>query len=258
MPSGWTAPNGTQAVWLPEGTVTRPSQHVFRCRSSYRDFKTGSAANTVQLTTLSGDSGLGFDLNGYAWCDGLIPCPPEEADGSATVLTSKVENNPDLRITNLYLYQGRVTGISVNWSIALVYVLEASPDLAVWHDVTTFSTPNGSAQLGSLEDPGPFFRVRVYDSGSSGLSSSEAAAKASADQRFLKGTKFEVKNNTATVTFGSQAGTLYTVELLSLSGQSLKKTDITGAADTTTVNMTVSSPSGAVWVRVSGPSSVPR
>jgi len=255
VPPGWTAPNAAQAAWLPTSLVPRPSQHVFRCRSAYRDFKKASTGHFIFLTLpRTEDSVYGIDQNGAAWCAGLVPCPPAEADNSASTLNIKIESNPDLKITQLYFYQGKVTGISLNWRLEMVYVLEASSDLITWHEVSTFlTTYSGSANLDFVPEPGPFFRVRVFEGNSQGLAPTAPVVGLPKDRALLKGTKLEVKEAATNVTFPSQAGTSYTVEFLTLTGESLKKVEVTGVSATTTVTVPASSFTGPIGVRVFGP-----
>ena len=197
---------------------------------------------------------MGIDLNGSAWCNGLVPCLPEDADDSATTLVTKVETNPDLKIVRLLYNQDKVSGIVLNWQTDITYVLEASDNLTTWHDVSTFTAPSGTVYFSSLDEPGPFFRVRIWD-GSSSFTLSTITSLA-ANQKLIAGTKLEVNEGKAVAVFPSEEGKIYTVDFLSAAGKLLKQVSVPGSPLKTSVAAPTGLPAGPVLIRVSTPSTV--
>lgn len=233
VPQGWSAPFIHEAIWNSLSTLARPSEHIFRCRSSYRHFRFSPLSLRVVVTIPDPETGMPMQASGLIY--GLVPCPPEEADGSEPVFTAKSKTNPDLKITNLYHASGKVTDISLNLNTTATCVLEASSDLVEWHDVTTFEAPEGTASFTSLTDSGPFFRVRVGGNYVPSVSLSSAVSK-TATGKTLKETSLTIRDGELVVSFPSQPDKPYTVEFLSFSGQLLKKMAVTGTALKTTVS----------------------
>ncbi len=251
LPAGWAAHPDDETTWIPLETLTRPSRYVFRCRSNYRHFKKASPACIFSLTAISSEgSGLDFDLNGLAWCDGLVPCPPGEADGSAPLLKAKVQTQPDLKITSIHHAQGKVTGISINWSIPLEYTVEASNNLADWQEVVTAFPTDGRIDLSSFDNLAPFIRIRISDAASPYPPMTSSAISTPAGQKLIKKAAVEMKDGRMTIIFPSTEGVPYTVEFLSFSGQLLGKVDITGNGPKTTVPAPAGLTSGPLLLRV--------
>ncbi|HEY1174301.1 MAG TPA: hypothetical protein VGH19_23240 [Verrucomicrobiae bacterium] len=246
-PEGWvTIPSSGEAIWNPVTSLTRPSVHVFRCRSPYRHFRMDPLGIYLGITTPHPEYGIPVQATGIIYC--LVPCPPEYADGSEPVFTAKSQN-PDLKITNLLHDTVKVTGISLNLQTSATYVLEASSDLAEWREATTFQAPSGTASFTSLNESGPFFRVRVGETVLSSAALSATSSRAARIEPSIK-TSLVMEDGKLAAVFPSQKDTSYTVEFLSYSGQLFKKLAVTGTAPQTTVPIPVELRSSALLLRV--------
>lgn len=102
-------------------------------------------------------------IAGYCTFPALVPCAPEEADGSEPQMVSRFEIVPDLIINQLIVTNGEVHGVTFS-SIVATVELQGSHDLIHWTPVAQFaahSPPTTWTSASSLNAYGEFFRLRA-------------------------------------------------------------------------------------------------
>lgn len=130
-----------------------------------------------------GLSGLG----GYLNLNCLVPCAPEEADGSPDTLVSRMEVIPDIKIDELILTNGQVCGVTFSWVQPSTVELQRSEDLGSWETVARlFGDPPQTTWTTnvSLGSSGTFFRLLLV--AASHVSEAPAATLAAGDFQTIK------------------------------------------------------------------------
>jgi len=109
-----------------------------------------------------------FDLryfSGYNTLPALVPCEPEEADGSEPQLVSRFEIVPDLIINQLIVTNGEVHGVTFSWVALSTVELQGSHDLIHWTPIAqiagNWNSPTSWTTSSSLNTYGEFFRLRA-------------------------------------------------------------------------------------------------
>ncbi len=119
---------------------------------------------------LSGSGVFSQNAIGCANLPCLVPCPPEQADGSPTNLVYDLKLAPDVVIKQLILTNGEVRGVDFRWDSEATFVLQSTSDFNNWTNLTyvwsyppeTFWTTNQS-----LNGRGSFFRLELVTDGHS-------------------------------------------------------------------------------------------
>lgn len=169
-PAGWLSSMAgmDKAIWnsgMQQGQL-RPYERTFLARSTHRTFKTVDQAAQITYTATS-RSGLlpaaqAGQIAGLLSFRALVPCPPEDADGSAAQQSSSQALRDDLRISSLTIENGVPTKLSYEWPHASTVSLEASSDLENWTSVTTIEGVAGMTTWDAtvaLENFGRFYRL---------------------------------------------------------------------------------------------------
>lgn len=174
IPNGWqtfAASNGQVQVFFSTHPdfITRPLSATVWLQSSNTTYKTvdiggASCAATCrfndQLENPYGSANIGYVLQMRS----IVPCAPEDADGSPPDCTDVVAIFPDLRMDAFIITNGSPSGISFSWDRDCTAIVRASDDLTEWRDVEyfLFSPPRTnwfpSTELTSL---GSFFRAGI-------------------------------------------------------------------------------------------------
>ena len=231
---------------------TRPYERVFLARSDKRHFKRRqNAVVLMSLAMVGGYHGPYTTLNmvGYANINGLFPCDPHEADGSATNLLERLEliNLPDPQIGTLIRTGTEIRGITFDYDEPSTVRLEATRDFGRWTNVAYIygnaGTTSWTTNL-ALNQFGDFFRLRLIAEGhasslpplngpsveSAQLSQPPKVAANSDGARVLscrpRGEQLEVKVKTPT-------GTRHVVKLVSSSGEVQQTRTIDGSGAVT-------------------------
>lgn len=267
-PSGWTndVTGGTSWTFAGDVNVARPRPYevVLYVRSSHSTFKkvTQNGAYVVMLiSTVGGYHGLAdpFTGAGYWSPEILVPCAPEEADGSAPNLVASIgffSRLPDIKITGLLQAEARPVGISYSYPEPSTVRLEATRDFKLWTNVAyIYGTAGATTWTNSsaLDLFGGFYRVRLVAEGHltplPPLNSATPvlSAAASLSQQSLSGVRKVSSGIEAT--FASVPGTDYRVELLDDSMNTIAATALR-ATETTSRVVLRESPTGSGMVRV--------
>jgi hypothetical protein len=166
--------------WAFSGNLpARPYDVTFLVRSaetSYRLGTNGVQDGAVVVVSLQfagifpGTDGLVYSQNivGYAGFPCLVPCGPDQADGSPTNYSYALKLVPDVNIQQLIQSNGVAQGVDFLWDSDATFLLEASQDMATWTNVAyLWSTPPETRWITNtpLNDFGQFFRVELVSDG---------------------------------------------------------------------------------------------
>ncbi|HSY19720.1 MAG TPA: hypothetical protein VK815_15360 [Candidatus Acidoferrales bacterium] len=161
-----------------QGSSTRPYDAVFLMRSSETSYRLGTNvfdSAIVAFSLLLADYTPSFDggvysqnIVGFARMPCLIPCRPEDADGSPASFSYALKLLPDVNITSLIQSNGVVQGVDFLWDYESTFLLQASTDFNSWTNIAyiwsyppeTLWTTNRS-----LDDFGQFFQISLVASG---------------------------------------------------------------------------------------------
>ena len=155
----------------------------------------------------------------YAGMACLVPCSPEEADGSPTNFTYVLKLVPDVAINGLIQTNGNVFGMDFTWGYDSTFLLQGSTNLNDWTNIAyVWSYPPETVWTTNtpLNNYGQFFRVElVADGHSTNLPPLSSALATSAK------TKTGVSPETPTVTSSRFAGGKILVNVAGQSGQTI-------------------------------------
>jgi hypothetical protein len=152
---------------------SRPYSASFQFRSPQSTFKRATVTLLFSLAIVEGwgEAGPIVSANavGYWNADALVPCPPDEADGSGTnLLVSLPSELPDPVMAQLLHKGERMIGIAYDYPTLNTMRLEGSRDLKAWTNITYIFGDAGRTtwtSSGPLEDLGNFFRVSLVAEG---------------------------------------------------------------------------------------------
>ena len=161
------------------GYAARPYSATFLMRSTESSCRMGSLYSegaTVIMSLSLNEVNPGYniyeqDIVGYANLPCLIPCRPDEADGSPTSFVYTMKLVPDVILNQLIQTNGLTYGMDYTWNINTsdnydaTFVLEGSTDLQTWTNITYIhaSTPETIWTTNSpLNDYGQFFRLELF------------------------------------------------------------------------------------------------
>ena len=143
-----------------------PYERVFRLRSAQTNFKQRVSSVVVplagQFATNAPVFGSSGSLVGQGAMIALAPCPPEQADGSDTNLTTRFELFRNPVIQELGVVDGAPRFLTLTHQGSAFLRLESSTNLVDWSAVAGFQATNGvnrwtnASGLGAGES---FFRL---------------------------------------------------------------------------------------------------
>ena len=175
MPSGWSATNDDDICW--SYTSSAPAQPVpydatFAARSSLTNHQQGTGIMLMSLMlyeTPAVNGGVySANIVGYWMFPALVPCLPEEADGSPSSLYTNMTYQ-DITITDLVRDSGKVKGLTfVNQYDVATYLLEATSDLTNWLKVAYIDASPGTFTWTTNTDLGQwgnFYRLEYIGYG---------------------------------------------------------------------------------------------
>jgi hypothetical protein len=177
VPAGWTNSLGGRYVdwWslhAPGGPpMSRPQTVTLAVQSPYSAWRRAHWGVQLHFTGTPGDFiytrfGSG-NIGGYANVDGVVPCPAEEADGSAPVFTKTVHIIQDISIDRLLVISNALRGVAFSWDSPSTVILQASHNAINWTNVTYILGDPGCTTWTSsvpLDSLGKCFRLRLHSS----------------------------------------------------------------------------------------------
>lgn len=118
--------------------------------------------------TASGD--VSDNVVGYAAVPCLVPCRPDQADGSPTNVVYDLKLLPDIAINGLIQTNGEIYGVGFAWTNSSTLVLQGTHDLNAWTNIAyIWSNPPETVWTTNtpLNSYGDFFRVALVADGHS-------------------------------------------------------------------------------------------
>lgn len=255
--NGWSY-QGSDGWEFTNGYPARPYSEIFLVQSSETSYRLGSGPNfagatvtfSLFLTDLFpgiADGTVSENIVGYANVPCLIPCSPEEADGSPTNFSYNLKLVPDVQLNQLILTNGNVYGVDFNWSSQATFLLQGSPDLNSWTNVAyLWSDPPETAWTTNtpLNPYGQFFRIELvgdgYQTNLPPLSSAVRAAKAAAKPHLtttpLRVTNCHSAGGKVLVSVAAQPGQAVQVQAINQRGVVLQSQQVVAWTSSVTVN----------------------
>lgn len=225
----------------------RLNEITFSARSSFTTFKRLPLGLTavvfIQLAPLMGGEGYG----GYVRLDCLVPCAPEEADGSPPDLDSRLELIPDVQVADLIVSNGGVYGLTFSWNEPSTVELQGSHDMTHWTPVTRlFGEPPQTTWTTNvpLNSFGDFFRLQLIANRhvTNNLTSTTPGAQDSSE---IPIAREEISNGQIRVGFASVPNAVYEVTYCEISGQPISAKQIRATSSFTSVLFPIGEPRSA-------------
>jgi hypothetical protein len=148
-----------------DGTALQPrtNEISFSVRSSSTHFRRQNYAFETIVYFGFADVYKG-GIGGYLDMDCLVPCSPEEADGSLPTLVLQVEIVPDIKIDDLIRTNSDIYGVTFSWAEPSTVELQGSQDMVEWTSISRFfgDPPQTTWTTNvSLNSFGKFFRLSL-------------------------------------------------------------------------------------------------
>jgi hypothetical protein len=168
----------TNLDWSFIGTTysSRPYKTTFLMQSSKTSYRLGTDTNIdgaigaiiilhVDVNSFYPGASTGkTSFSGYTTASCLIPCDPDQADGSPTNCVYDVKLVPDVIINSLIQTNGNIYGVDFSWDSQSTFVFQGSTDMLNWTNITyIYSTPPETLWTTNtaLNAYGQFFRVAI-------------------------------------------------------------------------------------------------
>ena len=171
----WTSSDSetSHAIWNFDlnSAQTRPYSTSFQVRSSNTTYRTVDAVAFVsyQATPQNLLVSTNFPaLAGFAALRAIVPCSPDQADGSSSQLFDQFKLREELTISGLATTPGEVTGISFWWNLESTVQIQSSPDLSDWVVQTNLLGEAGTNEWVfpvSVRTNRLFYRLRLLATG---------------------------------------------------------------------------------------------
>lgn len=176
-----SASDSTSSTWsFANGYPARPYTETFLIQSAQTSYKLGTNVFGGAIVLLSLDpadfspllSAGVFSQNivGYAQMPCLVPCAPEEADGSPTNFAFTLKLLPDVSIDHLIQTNGNIYGVDFFWAYQSTFLLQGTTDMNSWTNIAyIWSWPPETQWITNqaLNTYGNFFRVSLVANGHS-------------------------------------------------------------------------------------------
>ena len=176
--TNWVNSHWTNATsdWMPtNGYPARPYTTMFLMRSSETSYRLATGTNATGALVLmslvpaecypgNGPTVYFVNIVGYAFVPCLVPCRPEDADGSPTNFVYDLKLVPDVNINRLVQENGIIDGVDFNYDFPSTFLLQGSSDLSHWTNIAyLWSYPPETVWTTnvSLGDYGQFFKLAL-------------------------------------------------------------------------------------------------
>lgn len=240
-PVGWNFTGSTPQ--------NRPYQTVFLVQSQYTSYCTTNEGALV-LFLLYPQSYLWSpnfsNIAGWYPLSCLIPCPPEQADGSPSNLVDAVELFPDVAINSILVISNHVQGFTFSWATDSTVLAQGTTDLVNWTNIAyALGSPPSTTWTSAvpLDAYGNVFRLAlvatqqdsnlVNNAGTMTQSSMSQSAPVSEDAT-VSGCRIG-DGGIVEATIVTESGCSYEVYLSEKSGERCQEQTFTATTSTTTV-----------------------
>jgi len=259
-PASWSGSTG--GYLSPNDPQIRPTEYVFRFRSSYRHFKLASRGFSAHLylrpqvwhfyKTPEGPTVYAQDFFGIIDHECLIPCHPWEADGSAPRHTMRLSLVPDVKILQLIRDSTGVSGLKYYLPYDASFLVEGSQNLTNWHALANGSAEAGTNQFNSvnLTAGGPFYRIQVVGVNGHTLSSASPVNAGGLKSKPVNGVKILTTPAGRVLTFSSIKSQSYQIDFLNAQMAVLKSFTYQAQSEESTFPVPQELQTGPVFVAV--------
>jgi hypothetical protein len=259
-PANWNTTTNI-VTWAYTGPYpqSRPNEQIFLMHSSATNYMLGT--NAISLTSLVTSEifpagVVSANMVGYATVPCLLPCPPEMADHSPTNHLETIVFVPDLVINKL-MAGPSVYGLTFDWSSDSTDLLQASPDMIHWTNVTYLWGTAGETLWTTnqhLLDHGRYFRLLL----AAGLQTTNVAPISEVPVLKTSAAIKTLGSNSARVTGCKVLGDIVSVQVATASGQScqvrmlnthgavLQTQSFTAASNSVVVNFSTKNVTGPI------------
>ncbi len=258
LPNHWTnfLYDGKWTGIMFDETVPQPriNEISFSVQSSSTHFRRSNYGFRTSIYLQFVDFYLRGGIGGYVNLACLVPCAPEEADGSPDVMISRVEMLPDVTIDQLILTNGNVHGLIFSWDEESTVELQATHNLTLWTTVarlwgnppqTTWTT---NLPLNSF---GKYFRLSVV--ANSHLPNDQAAsalASKSHPSREIPMENVQLIGDQIQIGFDSVPNARYEVDYCEWAGRTFATKQIVASETYTTLFFQIYEPRNAACFKV--------
>jgi hypothetical protein len=165
-----------ESIWsFSQSIPPRPYEETFLVRSAETSYRLGTnmefygavvvfSLDLAEVNPFTYGGVFSQNVVGYANMPCLVPCAPEQADGSPTNFSYALKLLPDVSIQQLIQSNGVVDGVDFVWDYASTFVLQATTDLTTWTNVAyIWSYPPETLWTTNtpLNNFGQFFRIEI-------------------------------------------------------------------------------------------------
>ncbi|NOS68962.1 MAG: hypothetical protein HOP33_03445 [Verrucomicrobia bacterium] len=258
LPDHWTnfVYNGVWAGIKFDATVPQPriNEISFSVKSGSTHFRRATPGFVTSIFLEFVDLYKGGGLGGYVNLNCLVPCSPEEADGSPPTIVSRIELIPDVKIDQLIFTNGQVHGLTYSWIQPSTVELQASHNLADWMTVARFfgNPPQTTWTTNiSFSSFGQFFQLSLI--ANSHLANTQAPvtlASTSPHSLEIPIGNQEYINNEFRIGFISTPNGVYEVDYCELPGKTITTKQITASKLFTTLVFDIPEPRSAAFFKV--------
>jgi hypothetical protein len=177
--TNWSYATGGREIprWLfTNGVPARPYTTTFLARSSETAYRLGTTnsmdaaefgLSVYESQYYPGQGGGGPVFSpavGFVAVPCLIPCRPEDADGSPTNFVYDLKLLPDIQINQLIEENGVIYGVEFTYAYESTFLLQGSPDLNNWTNIAyIWSYPQVTDWFAdeTLNSYGQYFRLAL-------------------------------------------------------------------------------------------------
>ena len=242
-----------------DGTVPQPriNEISFSVRSSSAHFRRQNYGFNTIISLKFADPYSG-GMGGYLNLDCLVPCAPEEADGSLPTLVSRHEFVPDIIIDELIRTNQDIHGLTFSWGEPSTVELQGSHNLVDWTTVSRFfgNPPQTTWTTNvSLNPFGQFFRLSLV--ANSHLTNSQASgvlvSKTQDSPEILIGSR-EFIDSQIRMGFASVPNAIYALDECEWCGRTIASRQVEATTAFTTLSFDIRELRGAAFfkARISG------
>jgi hypothetical protein len=255
--NGWSY-QGTNGWEFTNSYPARPYSETFLVQSSETSYRLSMATNydgalvlmslvLAEINPAAAEGIISDNIVGYANMPCLIPCSPDEADGSPTNFVFTLKLLPDISINQLIQTNGQIYGVDFTWDSAATFLLQGSADMNLWTNVAyIWSYPPETVWTTNtpLNASGQFFRMAMVAADQTTNLPPLSSSLALAPKKFVtagvvgttpKVTSFRLSGGKAVVNLATHAGQTVLVEAVNAHGAVLQTQQVTAQGPSTTV-----------------------
>lgn len=258
--NGWSYQGTTNGWQFTNSFPSRPYSETFLVLSSETSYRLSMATNydegalvlmslvLAEINPAAAEGIISGNIVGYANIPCLIPCPPEQADGSPTNFVYTLKLLPDISINQLIQTNGQIFGVDFTWDSASTFLLQSSADMSLWTNVAyIWSNPPDTVWTTNapLNAYGQYFRLEMVAGDQTTHLPPLSSSLALAPKKLIKGTiaattpkvtGCRLSGGKVTVNLATQAGQTLQISAINSHGAALQTQQVTAQGSSATVS----------------------